>query len=113
MRMEYCAYSFLSEDGSLCDYEIATDELASMTAVCAHHVKHIKRKDIQELVTLIYHANGSIRGKCAIQKHEVMRLHAMYEFYFVRIEHFVLPVGSLGTAYLHVLRAKRKPLYVS
>ena len=47
MRMEYCAYSFLSEDGSLCDYEIATDELASMTAVCAHHVKHIKRKDIQ------------------------------------------------------------------
>ena len=84
MRMEYCAYSFLSEDGSLCDYEIATDELASMTAVCAHHVKHIKRKDIQELVTLIYHANGSIRGKCAIQKHEVMRLHAMYEFYFVK-----------------------------
>ena len=52
MRMEYCAYSFLSEDGSLCDYEIATDELASMTAVCAHHVKHIKRKDIQEAVVL-------------------------------------------------------------
>ena len=110
MRMEYCAYSFLSEDGSLCDYEIATDELASMTAVCAHHVKHIKRKDIQELVTLIYHANGSIRGKCAIQKQEVMRLHAMYEFYFVRIEHFVLPVGSLGTTYLHVFRAKTKAI---
>lgn len=39
-----------------------------------------------------------------------MRLHAMYEFYFVRIEHFVLPVGSLGTTYLHVLRAKTKAI---
>lgn len=32
MQMKYCAYSYLDESSSLCDYEVATDKLASLTA---------------------------------------------------------------------------------
>ena len=41
MQMKYCAYSYLDESSSLCDYEVATDKLASLTALCAHYVKVI------------------------------------------------------------------------
>lgn len=61
MQMKYCAYSYLDESSSLCDYEVATDKLASLTALCAHYVKVIDSDDLQLLTSMIYHANGSIR----------------------------------------------------
>lgn len=110
MSMEFCAYSFLSEEGSMCDYEIATDELASMLAVASHYIKHIAQTDLAMLIELIYHANGSIRGTCAIQQQEVECLHHMYNTYFIKMEHFVVPTGCIGATYLHVLRARCKAI---
>ena len=33
MSVEYCAYPFLKEKSHLCDYEIATDRLASIHTI--------------------------------------------------------------------------------
>lgn len=110
MDMEYCAYSFLSEASSMCDYEIASDELASMLSLARHHILNIAQDDLRDLIELIYHANGSIRGKCAIQKEEVERLHKMYDTYFVDMKQFVIPDGCIGASHLHVLRSKSKAI---
>ena len=110
MGMECCAYSFLLEDSSMCDYEIATDELASMISLASHYVKHIKQQDMLRLIELIYHANGSIRGKCAIHQKEVDELHTIYDTYFVECKQFVLPHGCIGASHLHVLRARTKTI---
>lgn len=108
MGMECCAYSFLLEDSHMCDYEIATDELASYISVTRHYVKHIDQKDLCTLIELVYHANGSIRGKCAIHEEEVQQLYALYQRYHVEMKHFVIPDGCIGASYLHVLRSKTK-----
>ena len=108
MGMECCAYSFLLEDSHMCDYEIATDELASFISLSRHFIKHINQDDLITLIELVYHANGSIRGKCAIHEEEVQRLHQLYERYHVDMKHFILPDGCVGASYLHVLRSKTK-----
>ncbi|MCB6567004.1 hypothetical protein LI169_18300, partial [Desulfovibrio desulfuricans] len=46
MSVEYCAYPFLKEESNLCDYEIATDRLASMLSVARHHIRHIPQEDL-------------------------------------------------------------------
>lgn len=110
MGMECCAYSFLKEAGSMCDYEIATDRLASSIGAVRHFVKHIKQEDLQKLIELVYHANGSIRGNCAIGEKEFSYLHGLYEKYFVEMRQFVIPDGCIGAAQLHVLRADCKAI---
>lgn len=44
--MGYCAYSFLDEVSSQCDYEIATDRLASFLGLAMHYIKHIDKEDL-------------------------------------------------------------------
>ncbi|MGX8852774.1 ATP:cob(I)alamin adenosyltransferase [Amedibacillus sp. YH-ame10] len=108
MSMEFCAYSFLKEEDHRCDYEIASDQLASSLSIARHYVKHITQSDIVQLIELVYHANGSIRGKCAIQQLEVQQLKEIYERYYVEMKHFVLPDGCIGASYLHKIRADVK-----
>lgn len=108
MGMEYCAYSFLKEEGSMCDYEIATDRLASSLGAVRHFVKHVEQSDLQSLIELVYHANGSIRGKNAIGENEIAYLHTLYEKYFIELHQFVVPDGCIGASHLHVLRADCK-----
>lgn len=108
MSMECCAYSFLEETSYMCDYEIATDHLASSISLARHHIKHIKQQDLRMLIELVYHANGSIRGACAIKEEEFYRLHQIYEAYHIELHHFVLPDGCIGASWLHVLRADTK-----
>ncbi|MEG0076691.1 ATP:cob(I)alamin adenosyltransferase [Anaerorhabdus sp.] len=105
-----CAYSFLYESSSLCDYEIATDELASETGLAMHYVKH---SDLSRLVELIYHANGSMRAKMAIEEEDINYLTNLYDEILNKIgscKYFVLPQGSLGASYLHCLRSKTKAI---
>lgn len=64
--MDYCAYSFLKEGSNQCDYEIMTDRLASLLGLSMHYIKHIDQEELLFLCETIYHANGSIRGKNAI-----------------------------------------------
>ena len=108
MSMECCAYSFLKEEDHRCDYEIATDQLASFFSITKHYVKHIEQSDLVKLMEYVYHANGSIRGKCAIGEKEVQFLKTIYDKYFVEMKHFVLPDGCIGASYLHKVRADVK-----
>ena len=78
MSVEYCAYPFLKEKSHLCDYEIATDRLASMLSVARRHIRHIPQEDLLQLMEMIYHANGSIRGACAIGEAELKKLNTFY-----------------------------------
>lgn len=110
MGMECCAYSYLMEEGHVCDYEIATDQLASSFSIAKHYVKHIAKEDMVCLIELIYHANGSIRGKCVIHEAEVAQVYDMYTRYYKEMRHFVLPDGCIGTSYLHKLRSDVKAI---
>ena len=65
MDQRCCAYSFLKETSRQCDYEVASDELASLIAQAVHSVKH--QPELLKLCELVYHANGSIRGRLAIR----------------------------------------------
>lgn len=108
MSVEYCAYPFLKEKSHLCDYEIATDRLASMLSVARHHIRHIPQEDLLQLMEMIYHANGSIRGACAIGEAELKKLNTFYARYHIEMDRFVLPDGCIGASHLHVLRAEVK-----
>ena len=106
--MGYCAYSFLDEVSSQCDYEIATDRLASFLGLAMHYIKHIDKEDLLFLCETIYHANGSIRGKNAIDEERFKIVEALYKKYEVLYKEFYLPVGCIGASYLHVLRSECK-----
>ena len=69
MDQRCCAYSFLKETSRQCDYEVASDELASLIAQAAHSVKH--QPELLKLCELVYHANGSIRGRLAIRNQDL------------------------------------------
>jgi hypothetical protein len=86
MSVEYCAYPFLKEKSHLCDYEIATDRLASMLSVARHHIRHIPQEDLLQLMEMIYHANGSIRGACAIGEAELKKLNTFYARYHIEMD---------------------------
>lgn len=106
--MDYCAYSFLREKSNQCDYEIMTDRLASFLGLAMHFVKHIDQEELLFLCEIIYHANGSIRGKNAISKKRFEKLEDIYQKYERPFKDFYLPVGCIGASYLHVLRSECK-----
>ncbi len=110
MKEHACAYTFLYENSSLCDYEIATDEFASLLGLADHYVKHF---DLHPLVELVYHANGSMRGKIAITKDNIDTLLDMQKKLQEQLgpwKQFVLPEGSQGATHLHVLRSRAKSI---
>lgn len=110
MNMDACAYTFLYEDGSCCDYEVATDMLASYLGITSHYVKHIDSKDLIKLIELVYHGNGSIRGRCAIEESDYIFLRSLYDKYHIEMKKFVLPFGTLGSSHLHYARSYTKAI---
>lgn len=110
MDSRCCAYSYLNEDSAMCDYEIATDQLASMISVAKHSIKHIDKKELEHLIELVYHANGSIRGKLAITEEDLSWVASLYDKYNQELKMFVLPDGCIGASHLHVLRSNCKQI---
>lgn len=106
--MDYCAYSFLKEGSNQCDYEIMTDRLASFLGLSMHYIKHIDQEELLFLCETIYHANGSIRGKNAIDDIRFQKVEQIYQKYERPFREFYLPVGCIGASYLHVLRSECK-----
>lgn len=105
-----CAYSFLYEESSLCDYEIATDELASQIGLAKLSVKH---SNLDKILEWVYHANGSMRAKMAIDKSDLLELNAIYDELLVKVgvfKSFVYPEGCSGACHLHCLRSKTKSI---
>lgn len=109
MDSRCCAYSFLTEKSLCCDYEIMTDQLASDIALASHDVKACD--ELLQLCELVYHCNGSIRGKFAIEEKDLLWLNEVYEKYLAlngETRMFVVPAGSKGACWLHHLRVEAK-----
>ncbi|MGL5541421.1 MAG: ATP:cob(I)alamin adenosyltransferase [Erysipelotrichaceae bacterium] len=106
-----CAYPFLKEESKKCDFEIESDLLVSQLGVAIPLVQEPLKGMLMELAEMIYHLNGSIRGKVAVSPCDVERLFEMHETLALmggRATQFVLPVGCAGASALHVARCIAK-----
>jgi len=111
---ELC-YPFIHETSWLCDYELLTDELcAQIGAVLAVWPDEWDdlREDLERLQPLVFHANGSIRGRMALQESDLCWLKSRLQHYRHQLvsspQGFVLPRGSAPVPQLHAVRSNCK-----
>lgn len=114
---ELC-YPFIYEQSSLCDYEILTDELCTLTGLAASACAALDAAgaDVAEsllaLQPKIFHLNGSIRGRCAIDEAEIswlkQQMHSFREQLTVSEPGFILPRGTGPVVLLHQCRSLSK-----
>jgi ATP:cob(I)alamin adenosyltransferase len=127
MNHKYTAYCYLYEpsDDLRCDFEIASDEIASMIGLLRSLVSEEGlRSDLSVLNDLMYHINPSLRTKTTVTQEELLWLdqraaalekeitqgESLGEFRKGRRLTFVLPQGCTPAAYSHVIRNKCKAL---
>ncbi|SDW88183.1 Cob(I)alamin adenosyltransferase [Lutibacter oricola] len=105
---ELC-YPYIYEDSLLCDYEILTDDLTRMVGWAINDLGVLRQQypdssELQKLETelnwilpLCFHLNGSIRGKLAITEEDHNKLLTNYRRFKTitekSISGFVLPGG--------------------
>ena len=111
----YEAYPFLSDDSDdlRCDFELLTDEMASMTGLLRSQVEQEDmREELQWLCELIYHINPALRTCMAVTREEVAHLATAVERLQTEttMHGFVLPQGCAAACTAHVLRVKGKCL---
>ena len=114
-RSPYEAYPFLSEPAEdlRCDFEIATDRLASLigalSALCPEYQDSLMAQE-----TLVYHANAGARTDCSLTDDEIAQLadtcRALRQATAARCRRFVLPRGSLRVSISHLARADCKAI---
>jgi cob(I)alamin adenosyltransferase len=122
-RSPYEAYPYLSSKPTdfRCDFELMTDELASMTGllrgICGQLELPEKDALVQELAKiceLIYHVNPTTRTKLTVTDEEIQwlltRVNEMDQLTRQENRPFVLPMGSISCSYAHVLRTKAKDI---
>lgn len=104
---EVC-YPFMYEKSLKCDFEILTDELCRqiggiLAAMPAEFLELVA--ELETLQPMIYHLNGSIRGKCALTDEHLTWLRECYVAHRDAsaecIAGFVLPRGSVPVAQLN------------
>jgi len=116
----YSCYPFMREKSCLVDYEIRTDSFTTRIGECIS----ILKKDaifeeicsiLQKIQPLAYHANGSVRGRLAIEKEDMDWLNFVYDDFVARagekIKQFVLPQGHEAACALHICRSEAKKSY--
>lgn len=111
---ELC-YPFIYEGSWLCDYEVATDELCShigvILALLPDGFPEVAA-DLERLQPLVWHLNGSIRGRLAIEEQELLWLLGRYRHYKAAlgkgVKGFVLPRGPVPVPQLHLARSAAK-----
>ncbi len=113
-RDELC-YPFIYETSYLCDFEVATDELCSHIGGIIGLIPENNSDiitDLNLLHPLIYHLNGSIRGRLAISDDDQQWLLVRYHHYQKevkgKIDGFVLPRGPVPSPQLHLARSAAK-----
>ena len=109
-------YPFIYEAGALCDFEVFTDELCGHLGAALSLLEDPGCQDIGDDLALIqplaFHANGSVRGRLAIDEADIDWLKA-------RLAHwrrqpggqaggFVLPRGAQPVPTLHLGRSACK-----
>lgn len=114
-RSKHEAYPFLcdSPDDLRCDFEILTDEVASMTGFLRALVEEKALQDeLLFICELIYHINPSLRTQTTVTKDELMQLEGMVSRLQAETAHRSKPIvvtqGSESAALSHVLRVRCK-----
>ncbi|ANU13130.1 hypothetical protein B481_0478 [Planococcus halocryophilus Or1] len=112
--MRYLCYPFMREAASTVDFEIRTDSLTTRIGEALSLTKDIEvvQRDLHILQPKVYHLNGSVRGKVAIQEEDLIELSDMYDYYVNftkdKIGNFILPQGTHAACVLHVCRSEAK-----
>lgn len=112
--MRYLCYPFMREPAATVDFEIRTDSLTTRIGEALSLTKEVDavQRDLQILQPMVYHLNGSVRGKLAINEEDLNELSSMYDYYVnhtaEKIGNFVLPQGTQGACVLHVCRSEAK-----
>lgn len=114
-RSPYEAYPFLSDadDDLRCDFELATDELASAAILLRSQVTEpALSEELLWICELIYHINPTLRTSLTVTEEETLRLADMVERLQKesKVHGFVLPCGSQSACTAHLLRVKAKCL---
>lgn len=114
-RSRYEAYPYLSDDPDdlRCDYELLTDELASLTGMLRSEVKQeVLRRELLWIAELLYHMNPALRTHTGVTRQDLEQLEAAFRQLEKQaaFSGFVLPVGNRPAATAHVLRTKAKSL---
>lgn len=109
---EIC-YPFIYEDSPVCDFEIASDELCSRVGlVLTLELDDVCRDILSRLQPNVYHLNGSVRGKLAIDETQLQELYQDYNALREKLDGgfkgFVLPGGHRTSAELHLCRTQAK-----
>lgn len=111
------AYPFLSEPARdlRCDFELMTDELASLTGLLRSLIGTQQEKLRAELLWicgLLYHFNPALRTDFHITEAEIGQLKTRVSQMekSVSVSGFVLPVGSTAACTAHLLRVGCKNL---
>jgi cob(I)alamin adenosyltransferase len=124
---KFLAYTFLYDDPAdlRCDFEIATDETASMIGFLRSHIDDgALREELCRLNELMYHINPCLRTKMTISAEELNWLNGRVEEIQREIREdfdaaappgkskarFVVPQGCPAAAYSHIIRNKCKAL---
>lgn len=111
---EVC-YPFILETSHLCDYEVATDELATLIGMAlgslGTEMSDLAR-DLASVQPLAFHLNGSIRGRLAVTEDDLAWLNGRLTAYRAELGPdlplFVLPRGSVPVPQLHLARSACK-----
>ncbi|CAM2947796.1 cobalamin adenosyltransferase [Vibrio rarus] len=112
-NIDELAYPFIFEDSPLCDFEILTDELCTLTGLAISNIDHSEiRQSLEALQPKIFHLNGSIRGKNGIFETDIQQLAKQYHQFRDLVEddqkRFVLPRGTGPVILLHQCRSLSK-----
>lgn len=112
-QLDELCYPFIYEQSPVCDFEIIADELCSRVGLLlTMEIPELVREVLTHLQPNIYHLNGSVRGKLAIDETELERLTADYHRLRERLSGgfagFVLPGGHPVSAQLHLCRCQAK-----
>lgn len=109
---EIC-YPFIYEESPVCDFEIASDELCSRIGlVLSLELDELSRDILSRLQPNVYHLNGSVRGKLAIEESQLQQLYQDYNCLRDKLDGgfkgFVLPGGHRIASELHLCRTQAK-----
>lgn len=114
-KFDEVCYTFMPEESMFCDFEVLTDGLSSYLGLVlsiAQEREYPKpfQEDLLWLCEMTLHVNGSLRGKLAVNKEDLEKLHKMYKLYNseINIKHFTLPTGSYLSCQINVTRHKAK-----
>lgn len=115
-NLDELCYPFIHETSALCDFEVVTDELCGLVGAILSELDDDTwadlRADLADLQPLVFHVNGSIRGRMALSEVDLQWLQDRLTHHRARLRQppvgFVLPRGRAPVPQLHLARSAAK-----